>query len=105
MEDHRPPTSDWSAPMKMIRMAVLVAAAVAAASKAKDYARENPEQASQTLDKVESFGAGKAGPKYADKVEKGSGALRSSLGLSAGAPGGASTPTAPAAPTGFDPSI
>jgi hypothetical protein len=94
--------------MKMIRMAVLVAAAVAAASKAKDYARENPDEASQTLDKVESFVAGKAGPKYADKVGKGGAALRSSLGLSAGAPGGAagpSTPTAPAAPTGFDPSI
>lgn len=69
--------------MKMIRMAVLVAAASAAASKAKDYARENPEKASQAIGTVESFLAGKAGPKYADKVGKGSDALRTSLGLSA----------------------
>ena len=47
--------------MKMIRMAALIAAAAAAASKAKDYARENPDKASETLDKVEAFVAGKAG--------------------------------------------
>ena len=95
--------------MKMIRMAVLVAAAAAAASKAKDYARENPEQASRTLAQVESFVAGKAGPKYADKVGKGGAALRSGLGLSAAAPeASAQQPppaSAPAAPAGFDPSI
>jgi hypothetical protein len=68
--------------MKMIRTAALVAAAGAAYSKAKDYARENPAKASETIDKVESFVRGKAGPKYADKVGKGSQALRSSLGLS-----------------------
>jgi hypothetical protein len=71
--------------MKMIRMAAFIAAASAAVSKARDYARENPDKASQTIDKVEAFVAGKAGPKYADKVGKGSDALRSSLGLSAGA--------------------
>ena len=67
--------------MKMIRTAALVAAAAAAYSKAKDYARENPAKASETIDNVESFVRGKAGPKYADKVGKGSRALRSSLGL------------------------
>ena len=67
--------------MKMIRTAALVAAAGAAYSKAKDYARENPEKASETIDKVESFVRGKAGPKYADKVGKGGQALRSTLGL------------------------
>ena len=67
--------------MKMIRTAALVAAAGAAYSKAKDYARENPAKASETIDKVESFVRGKAGPKHADKVGKGSQVLRSSLGL------------------------
>ena len=70
--------------MKMIRMAVVIAAATAAASKAKEYARENPDKASQTIDKAEAFVAGKAGPKYAGKVGKGSDALRNSLGLPAG---------------------
>jgi hypothetical protein len=54
-------------------------------SKAREYARENPDKASQTIDSVEAFLAGKAGPKYADKVGKGSHALRSGLGLPAGA--------------------
>lgn len=86
--------------MKIIRMAALIAAAAAAASKAKDYARENPEKASETLDKVETFVAGRAGPKYADQVGRGSHALRASLGLSAGAGGAAgSEPVAPASPT------
>ena len=85
--------------MKVIRMAALIAAATAAASKAKEYARENPDKASQTLDKAEAFVAGRAGPKYADKVGKGSDALRSSLGL----PKGASTAGAEE-PTGTPPS-
>lgn len=89
--------------MKMIRMAALIAAAAAAASKAKDYARENPEKATETLDKVEAFVAGKAGPKYVDKVGKGSDALRASLGLSSGAGGAARSagagPVAPASPS------
>jgi hypothetical protein len=70
--------------MKMIRMAVVIAAATAAASKAKEYARENPDKASETIDKAEAFVAGKAGPKYAGKVGKGSDALRHGLGLPAG---------------------
>ena len=95
--------------MKMIRMAVLVAAASVAASKAKEFARDNPDQASRTLDQVESFVSGKAGPKHADKVGKGGAVLRSSLGLPASSSGGTAeqppTPSAPGAPTGFDPSI
>ena len=85
--------------MKMIRMAAFIAAASAAVSKAKDYARENPDKASQTIDRVEAFVAGKAGPKYADKVGKGSQALRSSLGLPAGA-GAARQSAGPARSTG-----
>ena len=75
--------------MKMIRMAAFIAAASAAVSKAREYARENPDKAAETIDKVEAFVAGKAGPKYADKVGKGGHALRSSLGLSAAAGAGA----------------
>ena len=67
--------------MKLIRTAVLVAAAVAAVNKAKEYARDNPEAASGTIDKAESFVRGKAGPKYADTVGKGTQALRQGLGL------------------------
>lgn len=99
--------------MKMIRMAVLVAAATVAAQKAKEFARDNPDQASRTLDQVESFVSGKAGPKYADKVGKGGAALRSSLGLPTASSRGAADPSTPStpppstpgAPTGFDPSI
>ena len=113
--------------MKMIRTAALVAAAGAAYSKAKDYARENPEKASETIDKVESFVRGKAGPKYSDKVGKGGQALRSTLGLtgagssSSGDQGTVSRPTTSApssttppsstdgpgatGPQGFDPAI
>lgn len=67
--------------MKIVRTAALLAAASAAYNAAKDYARENPDKASDTIDKAESFVRGKAGPKYADKVGKGSSALRQSLGL------------------------
>ena len=108
--------------MKLIRTAVLVAAAVAAVNKAKEYARDNPEAASGTIDKAESFVRGKAGPKYADTVGKGSTALRQGLGLPRTAPaaGGATAATtgsssagAPApvqgdadgTPAGFDPTI
>ncbi len=94
--------------MKMIRMAVLIAAASVAAAKAKEFARENPDQASRTLDKAEAFVAGKAGPKYADTVGKGGAALRSSLGLPVVGSGSAAEQppaSAPAAGTGSDPSI
>ena len=107
--------------MKLIRTAVLVAAAVAAVNKAKEYARDNPEAASGTIDKAESFVRGKAGPKYADTVGKGSQALRQGLGLppvaaSAGgataattsSPADVSAPTddaGPGARSGFDPAI
>jgi hypothetical protein len=107
--------------MKLIRTAVLVAAAVAAVNKAKEYARDNPDAASGTIDKAESFVRGKAGPKYADTVGKGSQALRQGLGLPATAASATGTTTtspstadtsaptdrggAGSAPPGFDPAI
>lgn len=103
--------------MKIIRTAALIAAATAAVSKAKEYARDNPAQASDTIDKVEGFVRGKAGPKYADKIGQGTDALRSGLGLtgrgaaqSPGVQDSGSSPVTPSkpeglAPGGFDPSI
>ncbi|MEO7422988.1 MAG: antitoxin [Ornithinibacter sp.] len=100
--------------MKIIRTAALVAAATAALSKAKEYARDNPAQASETIDKVEGFVRGKAGPKYAGKIGQGSDALRKGLGLKGRAPAAAfdegsrpvNAPSSGAASTArFDPSI
>ncbi len=103
--------------MKIIRTAALVALATAAVSKAKEYARDNPAQASETLDKVEAFVRDKAGPTYSDKVGAGSSALRRSLGLrtgpadatapSAGTSSGSTTPprTGDTSTSGFDPAI
>ena len=88
--------------MKLIRTAVLVAAAVAAVNKAKEYARDNPEAASGTIDKAESFVRGKAGPKYADTVGKGSQALRQGLGLPRGAASAGSATTAATTPSSAD---
>ncbi len=102
--------------MKIIRTAALVAVATAAVSKAKEYARNNPSQASDTIDKVEGFVRDKAGPKYTDKVGQGSAALKRSLGLKGATPGAASSTGSDAQPVsaptqgetppaGFDPSI
>ena len=105
--------------MSSSERAVLVAAAVAAVNKAKEYARDNPEAASGTIDKAESV-RGKAGPKYADTVGKGTQALRQGLGLATWRPPPAarhrrprrrrhvSAPTddaGPGARAGFDPAI
>ena len=57
------------------------AAFIAAATKVKDYARNNPEKADQAIGKVEGFVRSKAGAQHADKVGKGSDALRKGLGL------------------------
>ncbi|NHA66730.1 antitoxin [Phycicoccus flavus] len=69
--------------MKKIRAAVVIAAATAGWQKAKDYARENPQQANDTIEKVEGFVRGKASPQYAAKVDSGGAALRRGLGLPA----------------------
>ncbi len=67
--------------MKKVRAAVVIAAATTAYTKAKDFARENPEQASSAIDKVEDFVRGKTPPKHAEKIGKGSAAVRKGLGL------------------------
>ncbi|HMM93673.1 antitoxin [Phycicoccus sp.] len=77
------------------------AALIAAVTKVKDYARQNPEKASEAIEKVEGFVRSKAGPTHSAKVDKGGDALRKGLGLpphgSAG-PGVTGTGQAPPPP-------
>lgn len=61
----------------------LIAMAGAAAMKARDYARQNPDKVQQALDRVESTVSTRTRGKYDAKVGKGSSALRKSLGLPA----------------------
>ena len=69
--------------MKKVRAATVVAVMATAVTKVRDYAREHPEQASDTLDKVEGFIRNKAAPKHAAYLDKGSPGLRQALGLPA----------------------
>ena len=64
-----------------VRAAAVIAVVTTAVSQARDYAREHPDEAAQTLDKVEEFVRGKAAPKHGAYIDKGSSALRRSLGL------------------------
>ncbi|WP_051750364.1 antitoxin [Phycicoccus jejuensis] len=57
------------------------AALIAAVTKVKDYARNNPQKADEAIGKVEGFVRSKAGPTHSAKVDKGSDALRKGLGL------------------------
>jgi len=65
----------------MARGAIKFAALAGLASKARDYARKNPDSISSTISKVESSVSRKVGPKYAAHVGKGGAAVRSGLGL------------------------
>lgn len=69
--------------MKKVRTAAVVAVVTTAVTKAREYAREHPDQAAQTLDRVEEFVRGRAAPKHAGYIDKGSVALRQGLGLPA----------------------
>jgi len=89
-----------------IRAAAVIAVVTTAVSQARDYARENPDEAALTLDKVEEFVRGKAAPKHGAYIDKGSAALRRSLGLpsrsagtSAATAAGAATPARAASAT------
>jgi len=64
-----------------VRAAAVIAVVTTAVSQARDYAREHPDEAALTLDKVEEFVRGKAAPKHGAYIDKGSSALRRSLGL------------------------
>lgn len=66
----------------MARGAIKLAALAGLASKARDYARKNPDSVSSTISKFESAVSRKVGPKYAPHVGKGGAAVRSGLGIS-----------------------
>ncbi|WP_392544767.1 antitoxin [Oryzobacter telluris] len=68
--------------MAKIPTKTLIAMAGAAAVKARDYARDNPDKVGQALDRVESTVSSRTHGKYDAKLGKGSNALRSALGLS-----------------------
>ncbi|QIM21521.1 antitoxin [Phycicoccus sp. HDW14] len=81
---------------------VRAAALIAAVTKVKDYARDNPQKADEAIGRVEGFVRSKAGPQHADKVGKGGQALRKGLGLPptgsggvVGGPGGGQVPPPP----------
>lgn len=79
----------------------LIAMAGAAAMKARDYARQNPDQVAKALDRVEATVSSRTHGKYDAKVGKGSSALRRSLGLPTTGtphPGVTSTPPPPPPP-------
>lgn len=67
--------------MKKVRAAAVIAVVATAVSRARDYAREHPEEAGQTADRVEAFLQGRLSPSNAAWVAKGGAALRSGLGV------------------------
>ena len=67
--------------MKKVRAAALIAVVTTVVSSARDYARDNPDQAGETLDQVERFVRGKLAPKHGAYLDKVSSGLRQGLGL------------------------
>ena len=67
--------------MKKVRAAALIAVVTTAVSSARDYARANPDQAGQAVDKVEDYLRGRLAPRHGAYLDKGSAALRQGLGL------------------------
>lgn len=64
------------------------AALIAAVTKVKDYARQNPDKAEQVIGKLEGFVRSRAGAQHAAKVDQSGDALRKGLGLSPHGPAG-----------------
>ncbi len=79
--------------VKKLRAAAVLVVAATAVSKAKDYAREHPDQASDTLDQVEGLIRGRTAAKYSGYIDKGSTGLRQALGLPARSAPGTVGPT------------
>ena len=89
--------------MKKVRAAAVIAVVTTAVSQARDYAREHPDQAAETVDQVERFLRGKLPPKHGAYIDKGVAALRQGLGLPPGAPGRAAGASGAAGLTDPDP--
>ena len=87
--------------MKKVRAAAVIAVVATVVSSARDYARDNPDQAGETLDQVEWFVRGKVSPQHTAYVDKVSAGLRRGLGLptrDAGAPRDTGAPRNTGAP-------
>ena len=87
--------------MKKVRAAAVIAVVTTAVSQARDYAREHPDQAAQTVDQVERFLRGKLSQKHGAFVDKGVAALRQGLGLPPRAPGPAAGTSGASGPAGL----
>ncbi|MFL6167550.1 MAG: hypothetical protein ACJ710_14815 [Ornithinibacter sp.] len=84
--------------MKKVRAAALIAVVTTVVSTARDYARDNPDQAGETLDQVERFVRGKLAAQHGAYVDKVSAGLRQGLGLPARGDRDAGTPRDAGAP-------
>ena len=67
--------------MKKVRATAVVAVMATAVTKVREYAKEHPEQAGRAADAVEDFVRGRAAPKHAPYLDKGSKAVRMGLGI------------------------
>jgi hypothetical protein len=67
--------------VKKVRAATVVAVMATAVTKVREYAKEHPEQAGRAADTLEDFVRGRSAPRHGPKIDKGSRALRSGLGL------------------------
>lgn len=67
--------------MNKVRAAALIAVVTTVVSQARDYARDNPDQARETLDQVEAFLRGRLAPRHGASVDKVGAGLRRGLGL------------------------
>ena len=70
----------------MARGAIKMAALIALAKQARDYAKNNPDSVNAQIGKFEATVNSKLGPKYSAHVGKGGKALRSGLGISSATP-------------------
>ena len=89
--------------MKKVRAAAVIAVVTTVVSQARDYAREHPDQAAQTVDQVERYLRGKVPSKHGAYVDKGVAALRQGLGLPPGSAGWAAGASGAAGLTDPDP--
>jgi hypothetical protein len=69
--------------VKKVRAAAIIAVVTTVVTTARDYARDNPDQAGDTLDQVERFLRGKVPGQHAGYVDKVGAGLRQGLGLPA----------------------
>jgi hypothetical protein len=69
--------------VKKVRAAAVIAVVTTVVSQARDYARDNPDQAGEAIDQVERFLRGRLAPQHGAYVDKAGAGLRQGLGLPA----------------------